>query len=59
MDSPKTLIEAIKLFSEPKNCRQFMIGVRWLDGVARCPTCGSDKVVYMENAKLYKMVDHG
>lgn len=30
-----------------------MVGVRWLDGVVRCPTCGSDKVVYMENAKLY------
>jgi len=53
MDSPKTLLEAINLFSKPENCREFMIGVRWLDGVVRCPTCGSEKVVYMETAKLY------
>lgn len=53
MDSPKTLLEAITHFSNSENCRQFMIAVRWLDGVVRCPTCGSDKVIYMENAKLY------
>jgi len=53
MDNPKTLQEAIQIFSDAENCRQFMIGVRWLDGVVRCPTCGSDKVTYMENAKLY------
>lgn len=53
MGSPKTLLEAISHFSDSENCRQFMIAVRWMDGVVRCPTCGSDKVIYMENAKLY------
>jgi transposase-like protein len=53
MDSPKTLLEAISHFSDSENCRQFMIAVRWMDGVVRCPTCGSDKVIYMEKAKLY------
>lgn len=53
METPKTLIEAIKFFSEYENCRQFMIAIRWADGVVRCPHCGSDKVVYMEKSKLY------
>jgi transposase-like protein len=30
-----------------------MIVGRWADGIVRCPTCGSDKVVYMEKARLY------
>jgi transposase-like protein len=54
MDTPNTLLEAIKHYSEYENCRQFMIAVRWVDGIVRCPTCGSDKVTYLENAKLYK-----
>ncbi len=54
MEAPKTLIEAIKLFSEYENCRQFMILVRWADGVVRCPQCQSDKVTYLANAKAYK-----
>jgi transposase-like protein len=53
METPKTLIEAIKFFSEFENCRQFMIAIRWADGVVRCPHCDSDKVVYMEKSKLY------
>jgi transposase-like protein len=53
MDTPKTLLEAIQYFSDAENCRRFMIAVRWADGVVLCPTCGSDKVSYLENAKLY------
>ena len=44
MEAPKTLIEAIKLFSDYENCRQFMIMVRWADGVISCPQCQSEKV---------------
>ncbi len=54
MEVPKTLIEAIKLFSEYENCREFMIRVRWTDGVVRCPQCQSNKVTYLANAKVYK-----
>jgi transposase-like protein len=53
METPKTLIEAIKFFSDKENCRQFMISVRWADGVVRCPNCGSDNVIYLEKANLY------
>ena len=54
METPKTLQAAIKFFSEPENCRQFMISVRWLDGKVRCPYCNSEKVTYLEKARVYR-----
>jgi transposase-like protein len=53
METPKTLLEAITFFSDAENCRKFMIAIRWEDGVVRCPTCGSDKVLYMAKSNLY------
>jgi transposase-like protein len=54
MGSPKTLQQAIQFFSDYENCRQFMIAVRWADDKVRCPYCGSEKVTYLENARLYR-----
>jgi transposase-like protein len=53
MDSPKTLQQAIQLFSDFENCRKFMVELRWPDGVVRCPRCGSDKVTYLAKARVY------
>jgi transposase-like protein len=54
MEAPKTLQQAIQYFTDAENCRKFMVSVRWLDGIVRCPVCDSDKVTYLENARLYK-----
>src|SRR6266852_3683686 len=54
MESPKTLQQAIRFFSDYENCRQFMVAVRWLDGKVRCPYCESEKVTYLAKAKLYR-----
>src|ERR1035441_9690289 len=54
MDSPKTLLEAVQYFSDPENCRRFMIAVRWSDGIVKCPHCGSEKVSYLEKARVYQ-----
>ena len=54
MDAPQTLQQAIQFFSDFENCRQFMISIRWADGVVRCPQCDSEKVTYLANAKVYK-----
>jgi transposase-like protein len=54
MKSPKTLKEAIEFFSDPENCREFMVAVRWPDGVVRCPICDGTNVTYLANARLYK-----
>jgi transposase-like protein len=54
MKGPQTLQEAIQFFSDYDNCRLFMIMVRWSDGKVRCPTCNSEKVTYLEKARLYR-----
>src|SRR4030081_412329 len=54
MKSPQTLQQAIQFFGDHENCRQFMVSVRWLDGKVRCPYCDSEKVTYLEKAKLYR-----
>ncbi|HEY4357727.1 MAG TPA: IS1595 family transposase [Acidobacteriaceae bacterium] len=53
MDTPKTLIEAIRYFADHENCRKFMVAIRWADEIVRCPHCGSDQVTYLSTAKLY------
>lgn len=31
-----------------------MAFVRWPDGLVRCPRCHSEKVTYLEKARVYK-----
>jgi len=44
---PTTLQEAIVFFSNPTNCREWIVSRRWPDGV-QCPRCGSSKVTFLE-----------
>jgi Transposase zinc-ribbon domain len=43
---PKTLQEAIVYFSNPANCREYLVVRRWPDGVT-CPRCGSKDVIFL------------
>lgn len=54
MSSPKTLQEAILYFADYDNCKAFLTALRWPDGKVKCPACGSEKVSYLENARLWK-----
>ena len=53
MESPTTLQQAIQIFSDYENCREFMVALRWPDGKVRCPRCDSDKVGYLDKARVY------
>src|SRR5450432_6244 len=53
MDAPKTLMEAVQYFSNPENALEFFVQVRWPKGVV-CPQCGSGKVTFLANAKVWK-----
>ena len=50
---PKTLIEAIRHFSDPDVCLDFVVGLRWPNGVA-CPTCGSVEVRFISTRRLWE-----
>jgi transposase-like protein len=49
MVMPKTLLEAVKHFADPDNCREYLVARRWPNGVT-CPTCGS-KTVYFDSSR--------
>src|SRR5688572_20135809 len=51
---PRTLQDAILFFSDYANCHRAVASMRWPDGVVKCPTCGSEKVTYLENARVWK-----
>jgi hypothetical protein len=44
---PKTLQDAIIYFSDPINCREYLVARRWPKGVI-CPKCGSKNVLFLE-----------
>jgi len=50
---PKTLIEAIRYFSDPDTCLNYMVESRWPNGVA-CPTCGSIEVSFLTTRRIWK-----
>jgi transposase-like protein len=54
MDSPRTLQQAILYFADYDRCREFLMDLRWPNGKVTCPQCGSDHVVYLENARVWK-----
>jgi transposase-like protein len=54
MENINTLQEAIRHFSNFENCKALMVQLRWPDGVVTCPRCGSDKVTFLEKARVWK-----
>ena len=54
MESPDTLRDAIIWFADFEHCRQFMMELRWPDGVVKCPRCGSAHVTYLAKQRVWK-----
>jgi len=55
---PKSLQEAIKYFSNPDNCIDYLALRRWPDGRVLCPTCGSDKAKFNANRRIWQCSSH-
>src|SRR2546421_6083892 len=54
MKSPATLQDAIIYFGDYDRCREFLSDLRWPDGKVACPQCGSDNVLYLDKARVWK-----
>jgi len=54
---PKTLQEAILYFSNPDNCREYLVARRWPDGIT-CPTCGGKSVVFQPKHNRWQCGSH-
>src|SRR5574341_697880 len=51
---PTNLLEAIRYFSNPIVCHEFMVAMRWPDGVVSCPECGRDDPRWLKNARVWE-----
>lgn len=54
MKKPKTLQQAIIHFADADNCLNFMVKLRWPDGVVTCPTCGREDAVFLKNQRKWQ-----
>ncbi len=45
---PKTLLEAVKYFSDPDTALGCMVAIRWPDGIT-CPRCESEEAFLRED----------
>jgi transposase-like protein len=54
---PQTLQQAIVYFSDKNTCFDFMVSMRWADGVATCPHCESIKTSFLSTRKIWKCKD--
>lgn len=52
-NEPTTLMEAIRYFADPDVCLDFMVKLRWPNGIA-CPTCGRDDVRFIPTRKVWE-----
>lgn len=50
---PRTLLEAVRYFSDPDTCLAFMVEMRWPNGV-ECPYCGSKEVSFISTRRIWK-----
>src|SRR5690242_19825464 len=56
---PTSLLEAIVKFSDEKKCIEHLANLRWQDGKACCPKCGSDKVIRLRTRPIWKCMEKG
>ncbi len=50
----KTLQDAMQHFADPQNAVDYMIRLRWPDGVVTCPTCGSEEVTWIPTRSFFQ-----
>lgn len=50
---PKTLLEAIRYFSDADNALNFMAELRWPDGIV-CPHCSGSEVTFLKTRRIWK-----
>lgn len=53
-EGPKTLIEAVRYFSDKKVCHDYMVKIKWPDGKIVCPKCGGDNIGFLATREIYK-----
>lgn len=55
--TPKTLIEAVRFFSDVDVCNEYMVSIKWPDGKIVCPKCNSERIGKIETRKMLRCKD--
>ena len=53
-ETPKTLLDAVRHFSDYNNAHAFMMKIRWPDDQVGCPTCGGVRVRYIQTRRQWE-----
>lgn len=56
-NGPETLVEAVKYFSDPDVCHDYMAKIKWPNGAAFCHRCGSTAVGFIKSRRMYQCRD--
>src|SRR5438477_4848463 len=51
---PETLQEAIVYFADEQKAHDFIVSLRWPDGVVKCPRCKSKEVSFISTRRIWK-----
>ena len=52
MPEPKTLLDAVRHFSNLDTCHEFMVALKWPDGEPTCPKCGGAQVGEIKSRRM-------
>jgi transposase-like protein len=53
METPATLVDAIKFFDDKQNAIDYLAAKRWPNGVI-CPRCGGERPMFLQNRSVWK-----
>ena len=53
-DTPKTLVDAVKYFSNIDLCNEYMKQVKWPEGKITCPKCGGDNIGELKTRRMLR-----
>jgi transposase-like protein len=51
---PQTLLEAVRHFSDLDVCNEYMVRIKWPNGVIVCPQCGSEKIGRIKSRRMFQ-----
>lgn len=51
---PKTLIEAVRYFSDLDVCHEYMKGLKYPDGRITCPKCGGENIGEIKSRRMFQ-----
>lgn len=56
-ETPKTLLEAVRYFSDIDTCEAYLRELRWPDGKPICESCGSERIGEVKTRRLLRCKD--